>query len=59
MHLFTGCFFACGVWAAVGMWCDIGPILAFDFSDLLHLQDGMQRGIWAQKIIRGIIYTTC
>ncbi|XP_021995600.1 uncharacterized protein LOC110892758 [Helianthus annuus] len=59
MHLFTGCYFACGVWSAVGIWCDIGPVMAFDFIDLLHVQDQSHRGKWAQKIIRVIVYITC
>ncbi|KAM0002505.1 putative RNA-directed DNA polymerase [Helianthus debilis subsp. tardiflorus] len=59
LHLFTGCYFACGIWEAVGSWCDIGHIVAFDFNDLLILQDRSQKGKWVQKIIRGIVYIAC
>ncbi|XP_022031925.1 uncharacterized protein LOC110932985 [Helianthus annuus] len=59
MHLFTGCFFATDLWMAVGQWCGVWPVLAFDFKDLLGIQDYVKGGKWAKRIIRGIVYVSC
>ncbi|XP_035838660.1 uncharacterized protein LOC118486379 [Helianthus annuus] len=59
MHLFTGCGFALGVWDAVGCWCKIMPIFAFDFRDLLGVQDQVAGCKWAKKVVRGIVMITC
>ncbi|KAF5782978.1 putative reverse transcriptase zinc-binding domain-containing protein [Helianthus annuus] len=58
MHLFTGCVFAHGVWLAVGRWCRAKPIVVFDFTDLLGIHDQF-KDKWSQRIIRGIVYTSC
>ncbi|KAJ0550752.1 putative reverse transcriptase zinc-binding domain-containing protein [Helianthus annuus] len=59
MHLFTGCGFAFGVWDSVGRWCNISPILAFDFKDLLGIHDQVSGCKWAKKVIRGVVMITC
>ncbi|KAJ0589942.1 putative reverse transcriptase zinc-binding domain-containing protein [Helianthus annuus] len=59
MHLFTGCIFALGVWLAVGRWCRMGLIMAFDFKDLLSAHEQVNGGKWARKVVRGIIYISC
>ncbi|KAJ0561560.1 hypothetical protein HanRHA438_Chr06g0282771 [Helianthus annuus] len=58
-HLFTGCLFAHGVWSAVGRWCKVLMIMAFDFNDLLRVHEQVNGGKWAQKVIRGIVYISC
>ncbi|KAJ0590693.1 putative reverse transcriptase zinc-binding domain-containing protein [Helianthus annuus] len=58
-HLFTWCAFSLEVWAAIERWCKIPPIMAFDFEDLLRVQDHMAVDKWTKKIMRGIIMTTC
>ncbi|XP_022041471.1 uncharacterized protein LOC110944058 [Helianthus annuus] len=59
MHLFTGCTFSFGVWLAMGKWCNIAPIMAFHFKDLLSIQDQVPGCKWAKKVIRGIVMVTC
>ncbi|XP_022014882.1 uncharacterized protein LOC110914396 [Helianthus annuus] len=59
MHLFTGCSFAFGVWESVGRWCNITPIMAFDFNDLLGIHEQVSGGKWAKKVIRGIVMISC
>ncbi|XP_035830968.1 uncharacterized protein LOC110867106 [Helianthus annuus] len=59
MHLFTGCSFAFGVWDSVGRWCNIMPIMAFDFKDLLGIHEQVSGCKWAKKVIRGIVMISC
>ncbi|XP_035838182.1 uncharacterized protein LOC118485815 [Helianthus annuus] len=58
-HLFTGCGFSFGVWSAVGNWCKIALIFAFDFKDLLAIHNQVQGDKWAKKVVRGIIMISC
>uniref|UniRef100_A0A251VEZ9 Putative reverse transcriptase domain-containing protein n=1 Tax=Helianthus annuus TaxID=4232 RepID=A0A251VEZ9_HELAN len=57
LHLFTGCGCSFGVWIAIGAWCKLDPIYAFDVSDLLQLGLG-SRNKKASKIIQGIVMVT-
>ncbi|XP_021974646.1 uncharacterized protein LOC110869722 [Helianthus annuus] len=59
MHLFTGCGFVSGVWEAIGRWCKIGSLLAFDFKDILAIHEQVSGGKWAKKVIRGVVMITC
>ncbi|KAJ0466659.1 putative reverse transcriptase zinc-binding domain-containing protein [Helianthus annuus] len=54
LHLYTGCGFTFGVWSAIGAWCKIDPIFAFDVKDLLKLANG-RRIKEEKKIIQGIV----
>lgn len=58
-NLFTWCGFSFGVWAAVGSWCKISPIFAFDFEDLLTLHRHISANKWGKRIIKWIVMTTC
>ncbi|MFS8029189.1 putative reverse transcriptase zinc-binding domain-containing protein [Helianthus anomalus] len=58
-HLFTGCGFSFGVWSAVGKWCKLAPIFAFEFKDLLAIHSQVQGDKWAKKVVKGIIMITC
>ncbi|XP_035836309.1 uncharacterized protein LOC110902551 [Helianthus annuus] len=59
MHLFTGCGFSFGVWSAVGNWCKIGPIFAFDFEDLLNLHHHIPANKRGKRTVKGIVMITC
>ncbi|XP_021992391.1 uncharacterized protein LOC110889189 [Helianthus annuus] len=43
-HLFTACSVAIRVWAAISTWCNIPPIFAFDFKDLMDIHNSNQEG---------------
>ncbi|KAJ0511519.1 putative reverse transcriptase zinc-binding domain-containing protein [Helianthus annuus] len=41
-HLFTACSVAIRVWTDLSAWCKIPPIYAFEFKDLLDIQNSFQ-----------------
>ncbi|MFS8002577.1 putative reverse transcriptase zinc-binding domain-containing protein [Helianthus anomalus] len=43
-HLFTACSVAIRVWAAISAWCNIPPIYAFKFKDLMDFHNSIQGG---------------
>ncbi|XP_035838746.1 uncharacterized protein LOC118486418 [Helianthus annuus] len=53
-HLFTACLVANRVWAAFSTWCNIPPIFAFDFKDILDTHNHIQAGKKSKKIIYGL-----
>ncbi|XP_022023779.1 uncharacterized protein LOC110924045 [Helianthus annuus] len=58
-HLFTACSVAIRVWAAVSAWCNIPPIFAFEFKDLLDIHNSLQMGKKAKKLILGLVIISC
>ncbi|XP_076960901.1 uncharacterized protein LOC143637388 [Bidens hawaiensis] len=58
-HVLIDCSFAFGVWDAVGKWCKIDPIFAFELSDVLLLHKQFDGTKWAKKIVRGIVMISC
>lgn len=58
-HIFTGCGFSFGVWSMIGSWCKIGPVYAFDFSDILRLHEIASTSKWGKRIIKCIVMIAC
>ncbi|KAJ0493828.1 putative reverse transcriptase zinc-binding domain-containing protein [Helianthus annuus] len=58
-HVLIGCGFAFGVWDAIGKWCKVDLIFAFDLLDVLLLHKHFDGNKWAKKIIRGIVMISC
>ncbi|XP_022040762.1 uncharacterized protein LOC110943320 [Helianthus annuus] len=58
-HLFTVCSVAIRVWMAVSVWCNIPPIFAFRFKDLMDIHNSLQIGKKTKKIILGLVIITC
>ncbi|XP_022014652.1 uncharacterized protein LOC110914146 [Helianthus annuus] len=54
-HLFTACTVAIRVWVAVISWSNIPPIFAFEYKDLMDIQNSIQVGKKAKKIILGLV----
>ncbi|XP_022003819.1 uncharacterized protein LOC110901290 [Helianthus annuus] len=54
IHIFTACELSCGFWTAIGSWCKLGPIFAFDIKDLLLLP-AEKTSKESKKIIQGIV----
>ncbi|PWA39128.1 RNA-directed DNA polymerase, eukaryota, Reverse transcriptase zinc-binding domain protein [Artemisia annua] len=59
VHLFTACFIAQEVWSAIGKWCRLSPIIAFEVKDLLQLYKEAEGGKWGKIIVHGIIVIAC
>ncbi|KAF5771848.1 putative reverse transcriptase zinc-binding domain-containing protein [Helianthus annuus] len=57
-HLFTACSLASRVWTAVSAWCNIPPIFAFAFKDLLDIHNSGLLGKKAKKIMLGLVIST-
>ncbi|XP_021990866.1 uncharacterized protein LOC110887596 [Helianthus annuus] len=58
-HVFTGCSLAVEVWAAVGQWCRLSPVLAFGVKELLEIFKEAAGSKWGKNIIHGIIMVSC
>ncbi|KAJ0544855.1 putative reverse transcriptase zinc-binding domain-containing protein [Helianthus annuus] len=43
-HLFTACSVVIRVWADISAWCNIPPIFAFEFKDLMDTHNSIQGG---------------
>ncbi|KAM0024242.1 hypothetical protein Hdeb2414_s0022g00613451 [Helianthus debilis subsp. tardiflorus] len=46
------------VWATVSAWCNIPPIFAFAFKDLMDIHNSCLFGKRAKKIMLGLVITT-
>ncbi|MFS7976886.1 putative reverse transcriptase zinc-binding domain-containing protein [Helianthus anomalus] len=57
-HLFTSCFVATVIWQKVSHWCNIPPIFAFDFNDLLEMHKSSHINVAAKPVIQGIVFLT-
>ncbi|XP_022026926.1 uncharacterized protein LOC110927850 [Helianthus annuus] len=58
-HLFTTCSVTIRVWADVSARCNIPPIFAFEFKDLMDIHNSIQAGKKAKKIILGLAIFSC
>ncbi|KAJ0859583.1 putative reverse transcriptase zinc-binding domain-containing protein [Helianthus annuus] len=58
-HLFTACSVAIRVWVTINAWCNIPPIYAFEFKDLMDTQNSFQGGKKMKKIVRGLVIISC
>ncbi|XP_022000479.1 uncharacterized protein LOC110898051 [Helianthus annuus] len=59
VHLFAACSVAQEVWSAIGHWCRLSPIIAFDVTDLLQTFKGAEGGKWGKIIAHDIIMVSC
>ncbi|XP_021986259.1 uncharacterized protein LOC110882582 [Helianthus annuus] len=58
-HLLTACSVAIRVWETVSAWCNIPPIFAFEFKDLMDSHNSIQVGKKAKKIILWLAIISC
>ncbi|XP_021985101.1 uncharacterized protein LOC110881020 [Helianthus annuus] len=58
-HLFTSCLMAIRVRATFSDWCNIPPIFAFEFKDLMDIHNSNQERKKVKKILRGLVIITC
>ena len=54
-HLFSGCGFSFAVWSAIGSWCGLNSIVAFDNRDLLELYKQAAGGKDGRNLVHGIV----
>ncbi|KAJ0898979.1 hypothetical protein HanRHA438_Chr08g0362991 [Helianthus annuus] len=48
-----------GVRDGLTTWCNIPPIFAFEFKDLLDIHNFNQEGNKMKKILRGLVIISC
>ncbi|XP_021991527.1 uncharacterized protein LOC110888304 [Helianthus annuus] len=53
-HLFTACVVVVRVWTAFSVWCNISPLILFDFKDILEIHKFIKRSKKEEKIIHGL-----
>ncbi|KAJ0733174.1 putative reverse transcriptase zinc-binding domain-containing protein [Helianthus annuus] len=58
-HLFTACSIAIRVWVEFSTWCNIPPIFAFDFKNLMEIHKSNQGDKNMKKILRGLVIISC
>ncbi|PWA34830.1 RNA-directed DNA polymerase, eukaryota, Reverse transcriptase zinc-binding domain protein [Artemisia annua] len=58
-HIFVSCGFAVEVWRRIKTWCKLSFGRIMDIEDLLTFYRHVQGPKWANKIIKGIVMTTC
>nr|XP_043618954.1 uncharacterized protein LOC122590843 [Erigeron canadensis] len=54
-HIFIDCGFAHSIWAAISQWCNIPPIFAFSFKDLLDIHVYMRGSVSLKKAFYGVV----
>ncbi|KAJ0539157.1 putative reverse transcriptase zinc-binding domain-containing protein [Helianthus annuus] len=54
-HIFTGCYTATVVWHFVSSWCNLPPIFAFSFKDLMVIHKELQISKEKAEVVHGII----
>ncbi|XP_022029024.1 uncharacterized protein LOC110930104 [Helianthus annuus] len=58
-HLFASCYTTAIVWQKVSAWCNIPPIYAYDFRDLLKFHKSSNKSEHKKKLVQTIVLTTC
>ncbi|XP_035845398.1 uncharacterized protein LOC118491608 [Helianthus annuus] len=56
-HLFSGCIFATGIWAAVTSWCRIPNIFVFSVRDIVDLHKSVGLDGITKIAFQGIMFT--
>ena len=56
-HLFSGCIFAAGVWAAIATWCGLPPFITFSLRDIVSMYQTVGLKGVKKTAFQGIMYT--